>query len=278
MTPVKSITALSIIILTSLSGARQGSISSGQAAIPKNVQLRGDQMQAKLVPTAKAKIQVASDQFLKSSTGDLKEARQTVFNAFPGAFAKAKESDIDAIAFLVMMQAAKDMDSDLKEIMNSVKAINDEKSRLRDRIAALKGKQSGVTAGIQDDSKTQTGVKNGIQDDSKTQSGVKAGIQDDSRNLIILKKKFPVTSVETKHLKVRLPVIVPEGPTSKSKIDTSNLIKYYQMKMDTLGDLSQEMSMKLQIYQDRLNKFMRTLANMMKKISDTDSAIIANLK
>ena len=235
-------------------------------------------MQAKLVPTAKAKIQIASDQFLRSSTGDPKEARQAVFNAFPGALANAKESDIDTIAFIVMMQAAKDSDSDLKEVMNSVKSINNEKSRLRDRIGALKGNKPGVTNGIQDDSRTQSGVKNGIQDDSRTQSGIKTGIQDDSRNQIILKKKYPFSFVETKHLKISLPVLVPEGPTTKTKVNTSNLIKYYQLKMDTLGDLSQEISMKQQIYLDRRSKFMRTLANLMKKISDTDSTIIANLK
>jgi hypothetical protein len=41
-------------------------------------------------------------------------------------------SDIEAIAFLVLMQAAKSAQEDLKAIMAGVKAINDKKSQQRD--------------------------------------------------------------------------------------------------------------------------------------------------
>jgi len=52
----------------------------------------------------------------------------------------------------------------------------------------------------------------------------------------------------------------------------------WEAKKDTLGDMSEERSLKLQMAQDRYTKFMSTLSNMMKKMSDTGAGIVANLK
>jgi len=42
--------------------------------------------------------------------------------------------------------------------------------------------------------------------------------------------------------------------------------------------MSEELQMKLQMYQERYSKFMETLSNLMKKMNDTQSTIISNLK
>jgi hypothetical protein len=47
---------------------------------------------------------------------------------------------------------------------------------------------------------------------------------------------------------------------------------------DGLSDLSQEQSLKLQMYQDRYGKLMEMLSNIMKKQSDTQASIVSNLK
>lgn len=47
---------------------------------------------------------------------------------------------------------------------------------------------------------------------------------------------------------------------------------------DSLGDLSEEMSLLLQMYQDRMAKAFEMLSNMMKKSSETSSQIISNMK
>lgn len=47
-------------------------------------------------------------------------------------------SDIEAIAFLVLMQAAKSAREDLKAIMEGVKAINDKKSQQRDVVSDVR--------------------------------------------------------------------------------------------------------------------------------------------
>jgi hypothetical protein len=53
-----------------------------------------------------------------------------------------------------------------------------------------------------------------------------------------------------------------------------------QMKMakDSMDLLSQEQQARLQAYKERKSKMEETLANLLKKISDTNSAIIGNMK
>jgi hypothetical protein len=49
-------------------------------------------------------------------------------------------------------------------------------------------------------------------------------------------------------------------------------------QLSTAGEMSDETSLALQEAMDRQSKFMTTLSNLMKKIADTDSADIQNLK
>jgi len=49
-------------------------------------------------------------------------------------------------------------------------------------------------------------------------------------------------------------------------------------KLDSLSEIGEMESMRLQMAMDRISKFMQTLANILKKISETDSGIVENLK
>jgi hypothetical protein len=60
--------------------------------------------------------------------------------------------------------------------------------------------------------------------------------------------------------------------------DAAEILQADAEKLDSLGDLGQEQSMRLQMYMDRCTKFFETLSNLMKKISDTAEGIVANLK
>ncbi len=55
-------------------------------------------------------------------------------------------------------------------------------------------------------------------------------------------------------------------------------IETWSGRQDTLGDMTQEMSISIQMFQDRYTKFLSTLSNMMKKASETESQIISNMK
>ncbi len=48
--------------------------------------------------------------------------------------------------------------------------------------------------------------------------------------------------------------------------------------LDSLSEMGEMESLRMQMMMDRLSKFMSTLSNLMKKISDTSGQIVQNLK
>ena len=76
-------------------------------------------------------------------------------------------------------------------------------------------------------------------------------------------------------------VAQPEQMAGLTELTLAELDAYcdkVQSQNDTLGDMSAERSMRIQMFQDRYAKFLQTLSNMLKKASDVDSGIIANMK
>ena len=144
--------------------------------------------------------------------------------------------DIEAIAFLVLMQASKSAQEDLKAIMAHVKAMNEQKSKIREALAALNEKNRSITR-----------------------------VKLDSFKLLLK----PQPNVK------RTNTIPPTREISQVEIDD---IKTGLMdSRDSLSEMGEEQQLKLQILMDRRSKLMSTLSNLMKKISQTQDSIIANL-
>jgi hypothetical protein len=51
-----------------------------------------------------------------------------------------------------------------------------------------------------------------------------------------------------------------------------------QKGLDSMSEIGETESLRLQMAMDRMSKMMSALSNLMKKISDTSSAIVQNLK
>lgn len=69
----------------------------------------------------------------------------------------------------------------------------------------------------------------------------------------------------------------PAGMRQGGLGDLDRLAEEVQGKVDSLGDISQMNSMRLQMFMDRRSKIYETLSNVMKKIADTSSGIIRNI-
>lgn len=63
-----------------------------------------------------------------------------------------------------------------------------------------------------------------------------------------------------------------------SQADVEKEVEALKSQLDSLADLSEESQLRLQIIMDRIAKAFQTLSNIMKKSSETASAIIQNLK
>jgi hypothetical protein len=227
-------------------------------AVPTKLVQRGAKIPARTV-TAQAKLNNASITFLVSSVNDTPardlsaHARQLVLSSFPGQIPSSADGDIEALAFIVLMQATKDMDEDLKEIMTSVKEINKERENLRKQQSALREKVSKNKKATRDE------------------------------NVLRPIKRSDFKTISTKHDLAKLPVLgppskLPDDLNSMPPLKIESLLLDAKQDLDTLDQMSEEQSLRLQMLMDRRSKFIETLSNIMKKLSDTSSSIISNLK
>lgn len=153
--------------------------------------------------------------------------------------------DIEAIAFLVLMQASKSAQEDLKAIMAKVKSINNQKAQQRALLAKVQ-QQKSITA-IQLDSfrllqSRTAALKNGQNPDA----------------IKFTRSSSRVTTVSKAEL---------DATVDKAKND-----------LDSMSEMGEMESLRLQMAMDRMSKMMSTISNLLKKISKTADDITQNLK
>jgi hypothetical protein len=67
-----------------------------------------------------------------------------------------------------------------------------------------------------------------------------------------------------------------EIDVTKTKIDSA--IDKAKSNLDSMSEMGEMESLRLQMAMDRMSKMTSTLSNLLKKISDTEEGITANLK
>ena len=65
------------------------------------------------------------------------------------------------------------------------------------------------------------------------------------------------------------------GPT---KAELDSMVDAMKSDIDSMSDMGEMESLRLQMAMDRMSKMMSTLSNLLKKISDTQNSITQNLK
>lgn len=153
--------------------------------------------------------------------------------------------DIEALVGLVMMQCAKDQQEDLKAIMAKVKALNEQKEKLKNMIAST-NKQRAISA---------------VQMDS---------INLLNRKTVAIKQQQNPDTVKLVRTTTRVKTV--------SKADQDALIDKLKNDLDSMSEMGEMESLRLQMAMDRMSKMMSTLSNLLKKISKTADDIIQNLK
>lgn len=132
-------------------------------------------------------------------------------------------ADIEAIAFLVMMEASKAAQDDLRDIMAQVKAQNERKAAMREAMQA----QRAATG-----------------------------------------KDQVATGPELKAICV--------APPCKPQLAAE--VSRAADQKDSMSEMGEMQSMRLQMLMDRRSKFIETLSNLLKKQSETASTVTQNLK
>jgi Arc/MetJ-type ribon-helix-helix transcriptional regulator len=200
----------------------------------------------------------------KVKKGDYRNAAEVIEDAlnlldekdrvFKGLGSQAN-SDIEAMVFIDMMEAAKSAAEDLKEILKEIQAKNAAKQKIRELLKKIKCDIANNTGKMRlEFNQTGMGSERAYHhvfipvEDPCSESGVKL--------------------IETDLHKGRI--------TELSILESirDNL----RDKLDSLSEMGEMESLRLQMIMDRRSKFMTTLSNIMKKMSDTSQSIIQNMK
>ncbi len=229
-------------------------VVNAQQNIPENA--------AVFYKKAVAKINPKHYSWIKQTAVDVNNSKsdEAAINTQAGSYGAVwglGEQDIMALAFLVMMEASKSAQEDLKAIMNDVKNINKEKEKFR-AISNQANKYSDGSSGLKmpkstlDSFRLLTRVSNNKQI-AVSQPG---NIQTNQIQKINTNSTKQLASVEElKALKVDL-----------------------KSKLDSINEMGEATSLRLQMMMDRSVKFNSAMSKIMKSISDTQDSIISNLK
>jgi hypothetical protein len=167
--------------------------------------------------------------------------------------------DIEAVAFTALMEAAKSAQEDLKAIMAGVKAINATKHHLRELLAKV---NRDVTAALVADAEGRA---------LELSEGGLGGKRAYAR------VKIPIPDPESPGGVQFAVVALVDGPlTLRCQLD--NARDALQSRLDSMSEMGEMESLRLQMAMDRLSKLMSTLSNVLKKVSDTSQTITQNLK
>jgi hypothetical protein len=169
-------------------------------------------------------------------------------------------SDIEALVFTVLMQATKDQDKDLELIMAEVKAETAAKQALR-AIVNRVARDVAANAG---------------QMDGKPRLNLKAGMGGLNGYMCC---QMPVPDIQSATgVAYYATNLVPGGAPLTDLAQLKAILADLQGNLDSMNEMSEMTSMRLQMAVDRRSRLILTLSNIMKKISDTQAAVVQNLK
>lgn len=192
------------------------------------------------------------------------------------SFAGLSQMDISEAAFIVLSMATKDMDDDIRMIMAEIKATNAAKQKLRELIKELNGwiSQEMSKHPGSEDIDNEKGEKPGTtarvaRPTAKTTAPL-------SRPITLETKTSPVLHFEY----IKAPVIPPLPPRNPGLTVSGlkSLQDDIKGNLDGLNEMSEMISLRLQMTMDRRSKFIQTLSNIMKKIGTTQETLVQNIK
>lgn len=168
------------------------------------------------------------------------------------------DADVESQAFIVMMEAATSAQEDLRAIMDGVKAINEQKRAWREVLHKVNRDVAANARRAPEDAELD--FSRGIGSERAYHAVPVPYVDPDARGGVR-----------------RVPTDLHPGPLT-SKEDLCAVVEDIKNKLDSLSELGEMESLRLQMAMDRRSKLMSTLSNLMKRWADTASAITQNLK
>lgn len=242
---------------------------AGEPAAPpaKGLVPKADRADKKLAPSVREKLAAAILSFEQKV--DFSKVYDSAVAAVKSRFSNLPASSIDALVFLILQQAARDMNEDLKMILVEIEGTNKAKQKLRDLIKAL------------NEWITQEMSKMDSSSDIDNEKIDKIDAKPAARSV---QKTFPGRTPEnltTPHFKFEYVKAMEVKCTISRELSQAELrlkVERLKAKMELLDEITDKMSLRLQIYRDRYAKIAQALSNIPKMPSERAIRIIQNLK
>lgn len=245
---------------------RNGSIDAYPGNDPQPAELTGKQIREKYlasIPRTPQDLQAALDEAVR---------RQAVAETTANALATAAGANAASIPAMASMRKLADRLREkvaaLQTLLNAAKTApppaapkkGDDVNTRRQEIVVNPSPANTSTA----NNNTNAGGTNTTNTSSQASGGADAAL-----SALVSELLAPESGEKPRHY---------DGLREMSLDQLKALREEWEGKKDTLGDISQELALKLQLYQERRSKFMEMLSNIMKKSADTKGAITQNLK
>lgn len=167
--------------------------------------------------------------------------------------------DVEALTTLVMMEAVKSAREDLKSIMEGVKAMNAAKQHQREVLAKMQRDQAAAACAAAE--------RRGLEFSECGLGGA------DAYGRVKIAIPDPGSPGGVRFAEACL----ADGPvTSKQQLDAA--VDAVKGQLDSMSEMGEMESLRLQMAMDRMSKMMQTLSNILKKLSETSNSITQNLK
>ena len=234
--------------------------SAGQAQdVLKEITRQNLRITKLLQPSAKQKVARAAKAYenrVISSNWQV-DYHRAAAEAVRSQFGNLSSIDIDVLIHLVKFELWESEESEMHR-MNQVK------KKQREYINHLKKQRDGL----------KTKMRGEYQALKKQPSATRA-----QKQARIIQKSPKMAT--TRHLRIRYPktpAITYKNTKNMTLVELDKYVEEMEHEMDSLGGLSKEMSLKLKNLMERRSEIIQTLSAILKKISQTSDAIIANLK
>jgi hypothetical protein len=171
--------------------------------------------------------------------------------------------DIEDLVFLVLMEASQDAQDDLRDLLEDMRAATQAKHRLRTTAAKLRQRLEDAEQQERDEYH---------QRDERDRDFARLDFEMITQALLIVaahQSDYQVQALADDLLLTRRRI---------RRAGTDDPVDPAKDQLDSLTELSEMESLRLQMALDRRSKFIEALSNVMKKMSDTNDAIIENLK
>jgi len=166
-----------------------------------------------------------------------------------------ENSDIEALAFIVMMEAAKSAAEDLKEIMKEMRAMNAAKQKLRELQRKVKCDIANCTGQM------------------RLEFGQNGMGSERAYHHVFIPVEDPCSENGVKLIETDL----HKGRITELAI-LESIRDDLRDRLDSMSEMGEMESLRLQMIMDRRSKVVSTLSNLLKKIGDTSQSITQNIK